>query len=114
MGAAPMAGNCGPAAGSAVASPGAGSAAPGVAPGRVGVALAELVKLVAAAPGLTAEQKAAVTADIDKMVNSAGWKSVLETKGWADTYLAGADFDAQLAKDIETTTAILKDIGLVK
>lgn len=71
-------------------------------------------RMVAAAPGLTDEQKAAVTADIDKLAQSAGWKSVLETKGWADTYLSGAEFDAQLAKEIETTTAILKDIGLVK
>eukprot|EP01036_Dinobryon_divergens_P042743 gene42743-56819_t len=43
-----------------------------------------------------AEKKAAVTADIDKMVNSAGWKTLLETKGWANTYLSGAAFDAQL------------------
>lgn len=71
-------------------------------------------RMVAAAPGLTDEQKAAVTADIDKMVNSAGWKTLLETKGWANTYLSGADFDAQLAKEIDATSAVLKDIGLVK
>lgn len=71
-------------------------------------------RMVAAAPGLTPEQKAAVAADIDAMAKSAGWKSALETKGWADTYLPGAEFDAQLAKEIETTTVVLKDIGLVK
>lgn len=71
-------------------------------------------RMVAAAPGLSAEQKAAVTADIDKLVNSAGWKAVLETKGWANTYMSGAEFDAQLAKEIVATTAVLKDIGLVK
>ncbi len=71
-------------------------------------------RMVAAAPGLSAEQKAAVTADIDKLVNSAGWKAVLETKVWANTYLSGAEFDAQLAKEIVATTAVLKDIGLVK
>jgi len=71
-------------------------------------------RMVAAAPGLTDEQKAVVLADVDKLVNSAGWKAALETKGWANTYLAGADFDAQLAKEIEATTAILKDIGLVQ
>ena len=71
-------------------------------------------RMVAAAPGLSVEQKAAVTADIDKMVNSAGWKAMLETKGWANTYLSGAEFDAQLALEIEATTAVLKDIGLVK
>lgn len=71
-------------------------------------------RMVAAAPGLSDEQKAAVTADIDALVNSAGWKSMLETKGWANTYLSGAEFDAQLAREIEATTAVLKDIGLVK
>jgi putative tricarboxylic transport membrane protein len=71
-------------------------------------------RMIAAAPGLSPEQKAAVTADIDKLVNSAGWKTALETKGWANTYLSGADFDAQLATDVAATTAILKEIGLVK
>lgn len=71
-------------------------------------------RMVAAAPGLSDEQKAAVAADIDKLANSAGWKAVLDSKGWANTYLAGADFDAQLATEIEATTAVLKDIGLVK
>jgi putative tricarboxylic transport membrane protein len=71
-------------------------------------------RMVAAAPGLTDEQKAAVTADIDKLANSAGWKAVLDSKGWANTYLSGADFEAQLAKEIEATTAVLKDIGLVQ
>ena len=71
-------------------------------------------RMVAAAPGLSDEQKAAVAADVDKLVNSAGWQAVLADKGWANTYLAGADFDAQLAKEVESTTAVLKDIGLVQ
>lgn len=71
-------------------------------------------RMIAAAPGLTDAQKAEVAADIDALVNSAGWKSALETRGWANTYLAGAEFEAQLAKDIEATAAILKAIGLVQ
>ena len=65
-------------------------------------------------PEITEEQKAAINADIEKMVTSATWKQTLETKGWQDMYLAGADFDAQLASDIEATSGILKDIGLVQ
>ena len=80
----------------------------------VGKTGAEAKKAVETALNLTDEQKATVLADIDKLVNSAGWKAALETKGWANTYLAGADFDAQLAKEIEATTAVLKDIGLVQ
>src|SRR5262245_12026698 len=71
-------------------------------------------RMVAAAPGLSGEQKAAVSADIDKMAKSASWQKVLADKGWANTYLAGADFEAQLKKDTDATAAILKDIGLVK
>mgnify|MGYP001099454370 FL=1 len=71
-------------------------------------------RMVAAAPGITAEQKAAISADIEKMVSSASWKSALEAKGWVDTYLAGDAFDTQLAADIAATETILKDIGLVQ
>ncbi len=70
--------------------------------------------MVAAAPGLSDEQKAAVVADVEKMVQSAAWQKILADKGWANTYLAGDAFAAQLKKDIEATSAILKDIGLVK
>jgi putative tricarboxylic transport membrane protein len=71
-------------------------------------------RMVAAAPGISAEQKAAITADIEKMVNSDAWKAALETKGWANTYLAGDAFQAQLDADIAATSTVLKDIGLVK
>lgn len=71
-------------------------------------------RMVAAAPGLSAEQTAAINADIEKMVKSATWQKTLADKGWADTYLAGDEFRAQLTKDIASTSAILKDIGLVK
>ncbi|MEO7223861.1 MAG: tripartite tricarboxylate transporter substrate binding protein [Devosia sp.] len=66
-----------------------------------------------AGPGLSAEQVAAITADVEKTVNSESWKKVLAAKGWNNTWLAGDDFKAQLATEIENTTAILKDIGLV-
>ncbi|PYE89219.1 putative tricarboxylic transport membrane protein [Phyllobacterium leguminum] len=71
-------------------------------------------RMVAAAPGITAEQKAAITADIEKMVKSKPWQDALAAKGWQDTFLAGEAFDKQLAADTTATTTILKDIGLVK
>ena len=71
-------------------------------------------RMVAAAPGISAEQKAAVLADVDKMAKSAAWQKILADKGWADTYLAGDDFAAQLKKEAEITGGILKEIGLVK
>jgi putative tricarboxylic transport membrane protein len=71
-------------------------------------------RMVAAAPGLSAEQKAAVTADIEKMAKSASWQETLKTKGWQDTYLSGDAFKEQLAKDVSATESILKEIGLVQ
>jgi putative tricarboxylic transport membrane protein len=71
-------------------------------------------RMVAAAPGISDEQKAAITADIEKMVTSKSWQDALAAKGWANTYLAGDEFKQQLAEDIAATSGILKDIGLVK
>jgi putative tricarboxylic transport membrane protein len=71
-------------------------------------------RMVAAAPGITDEQKAKIAADIEKLNASAGWTTMLATKGWANTYLAGDAFTAQLEADIAATDAILRDIGLVK
>lgn len=71
-------------------------------------------RMLAAAPGITAEQKAAINADIEKLVKSKTWQDTLKNKGWADTYLAGDAFDAQLSNDIQATEGVLKDIGLVQ
>ena len=71
-------------------------------------------RMVAAAPGISDEQKAAIMADIEKMTQSATWKKTLADKGWVDTYLAGDAFAEQLKKDTEATSAILQQIGLVK
>lgn len=67
-----------------------------------------------AGPGLSAEQTAAITGDVEKLVNSDSWQQTLATKGWNNTWLPGDAFKAQLATEIEATTAILKDIGLVQ
>lgn len=71
-------------------------------------------RMVAAAPDLTDEQKAKVSADIEAMVTSDSWQKQLSDKGWADTYLAGEEFGAQLESDITATDAVLRDIGLIK
>ncbi|MHA6298011.1 Bug family tripartite tricarboxylate transporter substrate binding protein [Devosia sp. CAU 1758] len=71
-------------------------------------------RMVAAAPGITDEQKATITADVKAMAESATWQTALETKGWVDTYLDGEAFAAQLEADKAATETILKDIGLVQ
>lgn len=69
---------------------------------------------ISAAPGLTDEQIAVITADIEKVVATETWKNLLAERGWQDTFLAGDAFKEQLALDITATEAILKDIGLVQ
>jgi putative tricarboxylic transport membrane protein len=71
-------------------------------------------RMVAAAPGLTPEQVAKISADIEKLNGSAGWTKMLADKGWTNTYLAGDAFAAQLDADIAATETVLRDIGLVK
>ncbi|MFS8144874.1 C4-dicarboxylate ABC transporter substrate-binding protein [Rhizobium sp. R635] len=71
-------------------------------------------RMVAAAPGLSADEVAAITADFEKLHGSATWQETLKTKGWADTYLSGDAFKAQLEKDVSATEGILKEIGLVQ
>jgi putative tricarboxylic transport membrane protein len=87
--------------------------APTLSEAGVDVAL-ENWRMVAAPPGLSDEQKAAVAADIEKMATSEQWQKALADHGWVDRYLAGPEFEAQLAADIEATQAILQDIGLVR
>lgn len=71
-------------------------------------------RMVAAPPDLTAEQTADLVATVEAMVKSDPWKKVLESKGWADTYLAGADFKTYLDGQIVATTQVLKDIGIAQ
>ncbi len=71
-------------------------------------------RMVAAGPDLTPEQVAAITADIEKLATSDAWKQELKTRGWDDRFLAGPEFQKQLAADIEAVKVILTDIGLVQ
>jgi putative tricarboxylic transport membrane protein len=71
-------------------------------------------RMVAAAPDITPEEEAAITADIEKMATSEAWQKALADRGWIDRFSSGDTFRAQLAADIEATQAILKDIGLTQ
>lgn len=71
-------------------------------------------RMVAGGPDLSEEQVAAITADIEAMVQSESWQQALEDRGWIDTYLAGDEFQAELQTQIETTETVLRDIGLVQ
>jgi putative tricarboxylic transport membrane protein len=71
-------------------------------------------RMVAAPPGLTAEQTADLVATMQAMVKSDAWKKVLESKGWVDTFLAGDEFKAYLDQQVAATTQVLKDLGIAQ
>jgi putative tricarboxylic transport membrane protein len=69
---------------------------------------------VVAPPGITAEQRKALSEAIDKMVKSAAWKEILKQKGWDDAYLPGDAFAQFLKQEQARVTDVLKSVGLLK
>ncbi|EYB68345.1 hypothetical protein DEIPH_ctg025orf0223 [Deinococcus phoenicis] len=69
---------------------------------------------IVAPPGISASEKAALVAALDKMHASKAWKDILTTRNWTDLYLSGSKFDVYLKVEANRTKGILKDIGLVK
>lgn len=64
------------------------------------------------APGINANQKAALTGFIIDLVNLPAWKELMETRGWENAFLAGPDFERFLTADIAATETVLKELGL--
>ena len=71
-------------------------------------------RMVAAGPGLSDEQKADLVATVEQMAGSEPWKATLASKGWLDTFLAGDEFASYIGEQVNGTTQVLKDIGVVK
>jgi putative tricarboxylic transport membrane protein len=69
---------------------------------------------VAAAPGITSEQRAALTDLMDRMRQSQAWKATLAKNNWTDMYLAGPEFEDFLKQENSRATEVLQSIGLVK
>jgi putative tricarboxylic transport membrane protein len=69
---------------------------------------------VVAPPGITVEQRAALTSLLDQMHQSSQWKAVLTKYEWIDMYQSGTAFDAYLKQEYARAGAVLKSIGLVK
>jgi putative tricarboxylic transport membrane protein len=71
-------------------------------------------RMVAAPPGVSAEQRKALTDTIQAMVKSKPWQDTLAAKGWSDAFLAGPEFDAALKKEFTDTRTILIELGIAK
>ena len=71
-------------------------------------------RAIMGAPGITADQRKALTETMEKMVKSKEWADVLKTRGWDDYYLAGDAFDAFIKEEQARLDEILRSVGLVK
>ncbi len=71
-------------------------------------------RAVVAPPGITADQKKALTEAMDKLSKSKEWMEILKAKGWDDAYLSGDAFAKFLADDQVRTKDVLLSVGLVK
>ncbi len=71
-------------------------------------------RMVSAPPGITDDQRKALTATMAAMVKSKTWQDILANKGWSDAYLAGEEFEKALKQDIAETRAILIELGIAK
>lgn len=69
---------------------------------------------VIAPGGISDGEKEELVRVITELHESEAWTEQLDTKGWTDAFLVGADFDEFLTGNIEEVTATLKNIGLVQ
>lgn len=95
------------------AKPQAGIAAPTLKSQGLNVELANWRGIVAP-PGISASQKAALVATMDKLHASPEWKQTLKTRNWTDLYMSGSKYDVFLKLEANRVKGILKDIGLLK
>jgi putative tricarboxylic transport membrane protein len=68
---------------------------------------------VVAPKGLDADAKDRLVDVVTKLHDSKEWQDQLTKNGWTDTFLAGDEFASYIKDEQETTTTVLKDLGLV-
>lgn len=68
---------------------------------------------VIAPGGISEAERAELERIVTELHDSGAWTEELETKGWADAFLTGDDFDAFLEENITDVTGTLKNIGLI-
>ncbi len=66
------------------------------------------------APGISADQRAALVKLVSATVKTDSWKAVLKKNDWADSFIAGDDYVKFLESDTKRITAILDTLNLKK
>ena len=68
---------------------------------------------VVAPKGISKADAEKLTQAVTEMHDSPAWKKALETNGWTDTFQTGPEFESFIRDEEQTTTTVLKDLGLV-
>lgn len=69
---------------------------------------------IVAAPGISAAQKATLSAAVEKALKSQEWAKVRQARGWDDAYLGADAFAAFLKAEQARVRDVLTSVGLVK
>lgn len=69
---------------------------------------------VIAPSGISDTDKQALVDLVTTLHDSAGWTKTLSSKGWADAFLAGDEFESFITEEISRTQSTLKTIGLIE
>ncbi|WP_309065503.1 Bug family tripartite tricarboxylate transporter substrate binding protein [Microbacterium sp.] len=68
---------------------------------------------VIAPSGISDGERAELERIVTELHDSEAWTEVLKTRGWADAFLVGDEFEEFLEGNIEDVTGTLKNIGLI-
>ena len=66
------------------------------------------------APGITPDQRAALTKQVVAAVKSPAWQETLKRNDWSDVLLTGDAFKSYIDAEQKRVALVLKDIGLAK
>jgi putative tricarboxylic transport membrane protein len=69
---------------------------------------------VVAKPGIRPAERAALTKLVTEMVSTAGWKDIVESRGWEPAFMAGDDFAAFVRDEHARVKAVLKATGTLR
>jgi putative tricarboxylic transport membrane protein len=71
-------------------------------------------RAIMGAPGITADERKALTDMIEKLTKAKEWAEILKQRGWENFYLAGKPFTAFLKEEQNRVGEVLRSVGLVK
>ena len=67
---------------------------------------------IVAAPGISEERTAEVTALVEDMHESEEWQAALEENGWTDAFITGDEYATFLEAENERVAGVLSELGL--